>query len=96
MKAYKERIKKASDALKNSEYILIGAGAGLSNAGGSCNCLLGNDIGVYNTCGHDCVYCYANYDQKTVIDNMKLHNPKSPFLFRADQIIPFTDECENA
>lgn len=22
-----------------------------------CNCLLGNDIGVYNTCGHGCVYC---------------------------------------
>ncbi|MDR3597106.1 DUF1848 domain-containing protein [Clostridium sp.] len=47
---------------------------------GGCNCLLGNDIGVYNTCGHACIYCYANYDRKTVIDNMKLHNPKSPFL----------------
>lgn len=47
---------------------------------GGCNCLLGNDIGVYNTCGHACVYCYANYDRKTVIDNMKQHNPKSPFL----------------
>jgi len=34
MKNYKERIKKASDALKNAEYILIGAGSGLSDAAG--------------------------------------------------------------
>lgn len=45
-----------------------------------CNCLLGNDVGVYNTCGHGCVYCYANFNQKTVMDNMKKHNPNSPFL----------------
>jgi DNA repair photolyase len=46
----------------------------------ACNCLLGNDIGMYNTCGHACVYCYANYDRRTVRENMKLHNPESPFL----------------
>lgn len=34
MKNYKERIKKTSEALKNAEYILIGAGAGLSDAAG--------------------------------------------------------------
>lgn len=51
-----------------------------NSARSSCNCLLGNDIGAYNTCDHGCAYCYANYDQKTVINNMKLHNPKSPFL----------------
>lgn len=45
-----------------------------------CNCVLGNDIGVYNTCGHGCVYCYANYDEKTVRENIKKHNPNSSFL----------------
>lgn len=34
MKDYKNRIKQASEALNNAEYILIGAGAGLSDAAG--------------------------------------------------------------
>lgn len=45
-----------------------------------CECLLGNDIGMYNTCGHACVYCYANYDNETVRNNRRLHQPNSPFL----------------
>jgi len=45
-----------------------------------CGCLLGCDIGAYNTCGHLCRYCYANYDAKTVLENMQKHNPKSPLL----------------
>ena len=49
-----------------------------------CNCLLGNDVGVYNTCGHGCVYCYANFNQKMVMDNMNKHNPNSPFLIGAN------------
>lgn len=47
---------------------------------GECACILGVDIGAYDTCGHLCKYCYANTDPILVRKNMKLHNPKSPFL----------------
>lgn len=47
---------------------------------GQCACLLGTDIGAYDTCGHLCRYCYANADSKLVKTNMKKHNPASPFL----------------
>ncbi|MCH5296736.1 MAG: DUF1848 domain-containing protein [Ruminococcus sp.] len=57
----------------------------MPNARQGCNCLLGNDIGTYNTCGHLCRYCYANYDNQTVLDNMKRHNPNSPFLIGGHQ-----------
>ena len=45
-----------------------------------CNCLMGNDIGAYNTCGHLCKYCYANANKNLVINNLKKHNENSPFL----------------
>ena len=45
-----------------------------------CNCLMGNDIGAYNTCMHLCKYCYANANQGLVKENVKKHNPDSPFL----------------
>jgi hypothetical protein len=45
-----------------------------------CNCLLGSDIGAYHSCGHGCLYCYANYDRKTVEQNRAQHDPLSPLL----------------
>lgn len=45
-----------------------------------CACILGNDIGAYNTCLHLCKYCYANYSSDLIRENYCKHNPKSPFL----------------
>lgn len=45
-----------------------------------CACLLGKDIGQYDTCGHLCKYCYANSNPTAVKRNMAMHNPLSPFL----------------
>ena len=45
-----------------------------------CACVLGTDIGAYDTCGHLCRYCYANYDHENVRRNMRIHDPDSPLL----------------
>ncbi len=51
-----------------------------------CRCLLGNDIGAYNSCPHGCVYCYANYDRKCVERNFRDHDPESPFLIGHERV----------
>ena len=48
--------------------------------GGQCACVLGTDIGAYDTCGHLCRYCYANTDANRVRRNLCAHDPDSPFL----------------
>ena len=53
---------------------------GKNQRNGECACLLGTDIGAYDTCGHLCRYCYANTDPDLVRQNMRKHDPRSPFL----------------
>ena len=55
-----------------------------------CACYIACDIGAYDTCGHLCRYCYANNDVEQVKRNLKLYDPKSPFLiggYREDDLI---------
>ena len=34
-----------------------------------CGCMVSKDIGMYNTCRHFCVYCYANTSKEAVLRN---------------------------
>ena len=45
-----------------------------------CLCHLSADIGAYNTCGHGCRYCYANYNEESVRRAVAQHDPRSPLL----------------
>lgn len=51
-----------------------------SNLRGACNCIMGHDIGDYNSCMHLCRYCYANYNKEMVFKNIKKHDSNSPIL----------------
>lgn len=45
-----------------------------------CGCVQMVDIGEYNSCNHLCKYCYANYDEKRVKNNILKHDVASSLL----------------
>lgn len=61
-----------------------------------CNCLLGSDIGSYNSCLHGCIYCYANHDRRLVEYNVRRHDVSSPLLIgnieEGDHIVDMKQE----
>jgi len=45
-----------------------------------CLCAESVDVGAYNTCGHQCAYCYANFSGESITKNLARHDASSPVL----------------
>ncbi len=46
-----------------------------------CGCVDSVDIGMYNSCVHDCKYCYATHSFTSALRNKNACNPSSALLF---------------
>lgn len=46
----------------------------------NCQCMESIDVGSYDSCLHQCIYCYANYRYDVIDAQYKNHNPDSPLL----------------
>ena len=46
----------------------------------ACGCFESVEVGAYNTCLNGCKYCYANFNDEKVKENVRLYNQTSPLL----------------
>jgi len=53
------------------DYLSIPANLKAGGQREACQCISSVDIGEYSTCGHGCLYCYANTSEKVVQKNLK-------------------------
>lgn len=47
----------------------------------ACGCMASVDIGMYDSCGNGCRYCYGNHSAAAVRKNRLAHDPASPLLY---------------
>jgi DNA repair photolyase len=45
-----------------------------------CSCVESADMGIYNSCRFSCAYCYANFNERMIENNIRRHFPDSPSL----------------
>ncbi len=51
-----------------------------TNQRANCGCVASVDIGLYNTCIHDCKYCYATYSKEALVNNRQHYDKYAPML----------------
>lgn len=52
----------------------------------ACGCIKSVDVGMYNTCIHNCAYCYATQEKETALQNYKEHDKSSPFIIKDNHL----------